>query len=222
MDHHPMHIHGHQWVITGTEGGRAPESTWYPNNTVLVGVAQARDVEFVASYPGDWMIHCHLPHHMMNHMVSMVGPMTEMGSGMPTGLEMEAGMGMVENDHALSRELGPSLGRGTGFGAAREKNTSHMIGMNHMHGAGGPPLGQRRMTPGFPQDMWMPMDDLVAKPETYGLMPGWSGSVMGMMTLIRVFPPAEYEMMLERIREARQSHRDAQTEMPPGQRTIDG
>ena len=35
-------------------------------NTVLVGVAQARVVEFDAKYPGAWMVHCHLPHHMMN------------------------------------------------------------------------------------------------------------------------------------------------------------
>ena len=42
MDHHPIHMHGHQFVITGTEGGRQPQSTWGPNNTVLVGVAQAR------------------------------------------------------------------------------------------------------------------------------------------------------------------------------------
>ena len=46
-----------------------------PGNTVLVGVAQARDVEFVGEHPGDWMLHCHLPHHMMNQMVSMVGPL---------------------------------------------------------------------------------------------------------------------------------------------------
>ena len=36
------------------EGGRAPESTWYPANTVLVGVAQAKVVEFEAKYPGDY------------------------------------------------------------------------------------------------------------------------------------------------------------------------
>ena len=72
MDHHPIHLHGHQFVITGTEGGRAPESTWYPSNTVLVGVAQAKVVEFEAKYPGDWMIHCHLPHHMMNSMMDLL------------------------------------------------------------------------------------------------------------------------------------------------------
>jgi FtsP/CotA-like multicopper oxidase with cupredoxin domain len=72
MDHHPIHLHGHQFVITGSEGGRAPESTWYPTNTVLVGVAQAKVVEFEAKYPGAWMIHCHLPHHMMNSMADLL------------------------------------------------------------------------------------------------------------------------------------------------------
>ena len=38
-------------------------------------MAQARDVEFVATREGDWMLHCHLPHHMTNQMVSMVGPL---------------------------------------------------------------------------------------------------------------------------------------------------
>src|SRR5580658_831063 len=72
MDHHPIHLHGNQFVITGTEGGRAPDSTWYSTNTVLVGVAQAKVVEFEAKYPGAWMIHCHLPHHMMNSMTDLL------------------------------------------------------------------------------------------------------------------------------------------------------
>jgi FtsP/CotA-like multicopper oxidase with cupredoxin domain len=84
MDHHPMHIHGHTFYVTGTEGGRIPETAWWPGNTVLVGVAQARDVEFVADNPGDWMLHCHLPHHMMNQMSTQAGPMTRM-AGFPGG-----------------------------------------------------------------------------------------------------------------------------------------
>src|SRR5579863_9413916 len=51
MDHHPIHLHGNQFVVTGTEAGRAPESTWRSENTVLVGVAQARNIEFEAKYP---------------------------------------------------------------------------------------------------------------------------------------------------------------------------
>jgi hypothetical protein len=76
MDHHPIHMHGITFYVTGTEAGRVPQSMWIPQNTVLVGVAQARDIEFDAKYVGDWMLHCHLPHHMMNQMVTMVGPMS--------------------------------------------------------------------------------------------------------------------------------------------------
>src|SRR5262252_3641692 len=53
MDHHPIHLHGNTFAVTGTEGGRQPQTTWIAGNTVLVGVAQARDVEFVAKNPGD-------------------------------------------------------------------------------------------------------------------------------------------------------------------------
>jgi len=74
MDHHPIHLHGHTFWVTGTEGGRIPESAWIPGNNILVGVAQVREVEFIANNPGDWPLHCHMFHHMMNHMVSGVGP----------------------------------------------------------------------------------------------------------------------------------------------------
>ena len=84
MQHHPMHVHGHTFYTTGTEGGRIPETAWWPGNTVLVGVAQARDIEFIADNPGDWMLHCHLPHHMMNSMANQAGPMTRM-AGFPDG-----------------------------------------------------------------------------------------------------------------------------------------
>ncbi|MGH8731130.1 MAG: multicopper oxidase family protein, partial [Burkholderiales bacterium] len=128
MDHHPMHLHGVQFTVTGTEGGRIPESAWYPGNTVIVGVAQARDIEFVAQYEGDWMLHCHLPHHMMNQMVSMVGPMAmSHGSGLQTGLGLQEGMGMLRQGHALSEDFGPGLGRGMAMTTA-EQNVSHAVG----------------------------------------------------------------------------------------------
>jgi hypothetical protein len=49
--------------------------------------------------------------------------------------------------------------------------------------------------------MIMVMDKEVAKPQTYGLPPGWTASMMGMMTLVRVLPPAEYDEVQRRIRE---------------------
>jgi FtsP/CotA-like multicopper oxidase with cupredoxin domain len=74
MQHHPIHLHGHTFWETGHEGARIPSSAWVPRNNVLVGVAQATDFEFIASNPGDWIFHCHMVHHMMNHMVEQVGP----------------------------------------------------------------------------------------------------------------------------------------------------
>jgi hypothetical protein len=195
MDHHPMHLHGHQFFVTGTEGGRIRNSLWFPENTVLVGVAQARAVEFVAKYPGDWMLHCHLPHHMMNQMVSMVGPMAHAGHGLKTGMGMEEGMGIVRQGHALSEELGPGLGRGMGL-AAQEQQVSNLVGQSegrqHQHHEAGSEATQKRV-PGFPQDMWMPMDDAVAKPETYGMAEGWSGAIQGMSTVVRVLRPEMYK-----------------------------
>ena len=87
MDHHPIHLHGFTFWETGREAARQQESAWIRGNTVLVGVAQAKDIEFVADRTGDWMLHCHLPHHMMNQMASNVGPMTRMGGGMGGGTE---------------------------------------------------------------------------------------------------------------------------------------
>jgi len=130
MDHHPIHIHGNTWQVTGTEGGRIPPTAWIPGNTVLVGVAQARDVEFVAKYPGDWMLHCHLPHHMMNHMMSMVGPMAH-GPGVPGGMSMTNGMGMLQQGNALSEDFGPSLGRAMGLGSEQERVVSNHLGIAH-------------------------------------------------------------------------------------------
>jgi FtsP/CotA-like multicopper oxidase with cupredoxin domain len=208
MDHHPMHMHGHQWVTTGTEGGRIPETAWMPGNTELVGVAQARVVEFDAKYLGDWMLHCHLPHHMMNQMVSMVGPMSHGGEGMHTG-GMEEGMGMVRAGGATAEELGPALGRSLGHGTERERATTNMLGRTDSAPAAGTSQGHAhhapaaKRIPGFPQDMWMPMDHLIDKPETYGLRSEWTASMMGMMTLVRVLPPDLFDEIDRRRREAR-------------------
>ena len=115
IDHHPMHIHGVTFWVTGTEGGRIPESAWIPGNNVLVGVAQVREIEFIANNPGDWVLHCHMFHHMMNHMTSMVGMAGgHTRKGMPAGLGMDNSMGMLTRGPALSEELGPALGRGLG------------------------------------------------------------------------------------------------------------
>ena len=206
MDHHPIHLHGMQFEVTGTEAGRIPDRVWHPQNTVLVGVAQARDIEFTAKFPGDWMLHCHLPHHMMNQMVSMVGPMAHAGHGARTGGGMEEGMGMIRQGHALSEDLGPKFGRGMGM-AAEERQISNAVRAPMVvqggHGTHGPSTGSKPRVPGFPQDMMMPMDDAVAKPETYGMAKAWTAATQGMMTIVRVLPPDAYDEVMRRVEAAR-------------------
>jgi len=67
MWNHPIHMHGVQFVVTGSDGGRWPERLWRPEVTEIVGVGQTRDLEFTA-VPGDWAFHCHMAHHTMNAM----------------------------------------------------------------------------------------------------------------------------------------------------------
>jgi FtsP/CotA-like multicopper oxidase with cupredoxin domain len=227
MDHHPMHLHGNTWVVTGTEGGRVPEAAWTPGNTEIVGVAQARNMEFEAMYPGDWMLHCHLPHHMMNQMISMVGPISHVGHGMHTGMSMESGMGMLRDGGALAEDFGPSLGRDIGESARMERPISHMVGLplaaqqlpgqrqskDHQgrrtqghegHRMPGEdvmyPVNDpvKKQVPGYPQDMWMDTSHWVPnRPEFYGLRPTWDRAMMGMMTLVRVLPPELYDKIME-------------------------
>ncbi len=171
MDHHPIHLHGHQFVITGTEGGRAPESTWYPTNTVLVSVAQAKVVEFEAKYPGAWMIHCHLPHHMMNSMMDLLRDRQ-----IPTANTTDAQA--MQQMQALSQALGV-------------QHMQHSPIAENANSVPGFPQDAF---------MEMGMDEAVEKPETFGLPRNWSAAMMGMMTMVRVLPEKEYEDMQARIR----------------------
>jgi hypothetical protein len=68
MDHHPIHLHGYEFLLTEIDGGHVPEPARVRQNTVLVAVGQTRAVEFVADNPGDWAMHCHMTHHVMNQM----------------------------------------------------------------------------------------------------------------------------------------------------------
>jgi FtsP/CotA-like multicopper oxidase with cupredoxin domain len=68
MTNHPMHLHGHEFLVTGTDGGPTPKSTRQYEVTTDIAVGQMRQLEFVADEPGDWAFHCHKSHHTMNAM----------------------------------------------------------------------------------------------------------------------------------------------------------
>ncbi|RLK39071.1 FtsP/CotA-like multicopper oxidase with cupredoxin domain [Cupriavidus plantarum] len=74
MTNHPIHLHGHRFEVTGTDGGWVPPSARWPEVTTDVAVGQMRAIEFIADNPGDWAFHCHKAHHTMN----------AMGHSMPT------------------------------------------------------------------------------------------------------------------------------------------
>lgn len=100
MQHHPIHIHGHTFWITGHEGARIPKSAWVPRNTELVAIAQATNFELIANNPGDWMFHCHMVHHMMNHMTQQVGPRIRKESidRYLANLDVRPPVGMIKED----------------------------------------------------------------------------------------------------------------------------
>ncbi len=68
MTNHPIHLHGHEFVVTGTDGGPVPPSARWPEVTTDIAVGQMRQIEFLADAPGDWAFHCHKSHHTMNPM----------------------------------------------------------------------------------------------------------------------------------------------------------
>lgn len=80
MTNHPIHLHGHEFTVTGTDGGPVPRSARWPEVTTDVGVGQMRQIEFIADEEGDWALHCHKAHHTMN----------AMGHGVPTMIGVDA------------------------------------------------------------------------------------------------------------------------------------
>lgn len=68
MTNHPIHIHGHEFMVTGTDGGPTPLASRWMEVTSDIAVGQMRQFEFIADEVGDWAFHCHKSHHTMNAM----------------------------------------------------------------------------------------------------------------------------------------------------------
>jgi FtsP/CotA-like multicopper oxidase with cupredoxin domain len=127
MDHHPIHLHGFQTVLVESDGTSVPESARCGGNTVLVPVGSTRAIEFIADNPGDWPMHCHMTHHVMNQMghdvPNMVGAdMADVDSKinrlLPSYMSMgETGMGdMADMQMPVPKNSIPMLGGKEQFG----------------------------------------------------------------------------------------------------------
>ncbi len=134
-------------------------------------------------------------------------------------------MGILRQGSATSEENGPSLGRGLGVGSTAEQTISNSPlkagnPMQHQEMQMGKPdiSKDANSVPGFPQDAFMEgpmmaMDQMVDKPENFGLRPGWSGFMAGMMTFVRVLPPDKYDQIME-LREKRKGNQPMKMDMP--------
>lgn len=69
MNSHPIHLHGYEFRVTAHGAKRMSRDAQYEAVTINVPTGENRDIEFVAEYPGDWALHCHKTHHVMNGMV---------------------------------------------------------------------------------------------------------------------------------------------------------
>lgn len=124
MSHHPIHLHGHNFHITATDGGVVPQSARWPEVTALVPTGSTRDFQFTATEPGDWPLHCHMTHHVM----------TQMGHDLPI-LE---GTDPSLFDEAIERAVPAYAAMGSGMGHGMG-DMSSMAGMAGTPASGGPP-----------------------------------------------------------------------------------
>lgn len=52
-DAYPIHIHGHQFVVSASDGNIIPTPNWLIRSTVNVASGETYDVEFTAANPGN-------------------------------------------------------------------------------------------------------------------------------------------------------------------------
>ncbi len=125
MDNHPIHLHGHGFKIVGTDAGDSTEEIIRHErveDTVLVPTGQTRAVEFIADNPGDWAMHCHMSHHVMN----------QMGDKFPNMIGVKPG----KTDTKIRKTLLPGymtmgesgMGDMGDMGMASPKNSIAMVG----------------------------------------------------------------------------------------------
>ena len=68
MSHHTIHLHGTTFKVVATDGGAIPEAGQWPEITMHMPTGSTRTIEFIANEPGDWVMHCHMLHHVMTQM----------------------------------------------------------------------------------------------------------------------------------------------------------
>lgn len=111
MDSHPIHIHGYDFVTTGTDGGPIQPAAWVPETTVNVPPGTTRDIEFTAVHDGDWALHCHKAHHAMNQMNHAVPNLTNVDQdGLAEKIQAQLPGYMPMGQNGMSDMAGMDMG----------------------------------------------------------------------------------------------------------------
>lgn len=63
---HSMHLHGHDFTVTSINGHPVAPEDRNEVTTRSVGPGDFFEAEFIADNPGNWIFHCHFPHHTAN------------------------------------------------------------------------------------------------------------------------------------------------------------
>ena len=138
MTNHPIHLHGHEFLVTGTDGGPTPKSARQYEVTEDIAVGQMRQIEFLADEEGDWAFHCHKAHHTMNAMghdvptmigVDHSGVMQKLRELVPDYMVMgERGMAdMTEMPMALPENTTPMMSGQGPFGSVEMGGMFSMV-----------------------------------------------------------------------------------------------
>jgi FtsP/CotA-like multicopper oxidase with cupredoxin domain len=125
MTNHPIHMHGHEFEVVGTDGGWTPPASRWPEVTVDVAVGQMRAIEFTAAAAGDWAFHCHKSHHTMNAMSHSLPTMLgveqqdlaqKIGALVPQYMNMSGDTGNMSMDMPLPPNTLPMMSGSGPFG----------------------------------------------------------------------------------------------------------
>ena len=67
---HSMHLHGHDEVLVSKNGHPVPRNALTEETTQPITPGDFFEIEFRADNPGNWIFHCHFPHHTTNKMLA--------------------------------------------------------------------------------------------------------------------------------------------------------
>lgn len=171
IDHHPIHLHGHSFWVSQTDGGMIPPSARWPESTVLVSVGQSRTVDLVADNPGDWAFHCHMTHHVMN----------QMGHEGPNMIGVDA----TKLQKAVKPVLPGFMAMGSNGMGDMSSMTTGKENMANMHGGMGDMknMGNMKGMSGHGSQMSMPDNSIamMGGPGQYGMI-----DMGGMLSIFKV------------------------------------